>query len=139
METSRGDAATWIICGNESRRRHGRDVNVLWRRVAGRHRYGSEFSIVGPDNRRFGISLSLDDDVNAQDSDSVMFQLDYPRYNIPSLTQRWAWGEEAVVGLLVDMSRGCAAFRLNGFDGPCVFFPLPALWKVHGVAVWVGN
>ena len=46
----RGDAAgaTWIFRGDESRRRRGRDVNIPWRRVAGRGR-----AEVDPPNGRF--------------------------------------------------------------------------------------
>ena len=49
METSRGDAtaATWIVRGDESRRRRGRDVDSPWRRM---HSTGgrADFLLVGP-------------------------------------------------------------------------------------------
>ena len=34
-----------------------------------------------------------------------------------------------VFGALVDMDRGCVAFRLNGIDCPCVRFPASAEWR----------
>ena len=54
VETSRGDAAaatwifrprTWIFRGDESRRRRGRDVDILWRPVAATPRPRREYSL----------------------------------------------------------------------------------------------
>ena len=54
----------------------------------------------------------------------------------------WTWMLEPVVfGLLIDMTRGCCTFYLNGRVGPCVRFPVspPGAqhWRQDGVQIQV--
>ena len=54
----------------------------------------------------------------------------------------WTWMLEPVVfGLLIDMTRGCCTFYLNGRVGPCVRFPVspPGAqhWRQNGVRIEV--
>ena len=94
---------------------------------------------------RFGISLKLmpENDVdtahlvfNGLEQDAGLFH-----WTAPQFRGSWEWLFAPVTfGLLVDTSQGCATFRVNDRDGPCVRFPgLAGRWRQHGLHIEVGN
>ncbi len=86
----------------------------------------------------FGMQLDCDERaaLSAPEREICLMRLHGRYLQIKSLgNNSWTWSTDPVTfGVLVDMNRGCVAFRLNGVDGPCVRFP-GAEWTSHGV--WI--
>ena len=103
--------------------------------------YGTRLTLTDDEmgnGHEFGLQLDCDEGASAFSAprEICLIRLHEKRLKIKSLgNNSWTWCTDPVTfGVLVDMNRGCVAFRLNGVDGPCVRFP-GAEWTSHGV--WI--
>lgn len=83
--------------------------------------YGTTVSCRFRSNKPGGLHLRLQDPTGDGEEEYVQLVIDGQSHDIPHLEGSWTWNEEPlVVGILVDLLRGCVTFRLNEAEGMCV-------------------
>ena len=103
--------------------------------------YGTGVQLAGL-GQEFRLALTCDDSTSPETNTAHL--LTYGNTDeclaVRNFDNCWTWITEPVIfGLLIDMTRGCCTFYLNGRVGPCVRFPvsLSAHWPQNGVLIEV--
>ncbi|CAH0364436.1 unnamed protein product [Pelagomonas calceolata] len=103
--------------------------------------YGTGVQLAGL-GQEFRLALTCDDSTIPETNTAHLLPYDdmTQRLAVRNFDNCWTWITEPVIfGLLIDMTRGCCTFYLNGRVGPCVRFPSSGAqhWRQHGVQIQV--